>query len=78
MVKFMTMMGPCQIPKFEMANWHLPSTSTRIKSCAAVAADLQHPCVGSSGSRTEMRHSALEITGRIGFQIVRYFQELIL
>ena len=78
MVKFMTMMGPCQRHKFEVANWHLPSTSTRIKSCAAAATDLQHPPVESSGSRTEMRHSALEITGRIGVQIVRYFQDLIL
>ena len=25
------------------ANWHLPSTSTRIKSCAAAATDLQYP-----------------------------------
>ena len=24
-------------------NWHLPSTSTKIKSCAAAAADFQHP-----------------------------------
>lgn len=24
-------------------NWHLPSTSERIKSCAAPATDLQHP-----------------------------------
>ena len=30
-------------------NGHLPSTSTRIKSCAAAAADLQHPLKGVQG-----------------------------
>ena len=31
------------------ANWHLPSTSMRIKSCAAVAANFQHPLKGVQG-----------------------------
>ena len=30
-------------------NWHLPSTSTRIKSRTAVAADLQYPLKGTPG-----------------------------
>ena len=31
------------------ANWHLPSTSTRIKSWAAAAAGFQHPLKGVQG-----------------------------
>jgi len=56
----------------------LPSTSTRIQSCAAVAADLQLPLKGVQGG--EMRHSVLVGRGKrtSGLQIVRYFQELIL
>ena len=34
-------------------NWHLPSTSTRIKSCAAVAAGFQHPLKGVQGGEQE-------------------------
>ena len=34
-------------------NWHLPSTSTRIRSRAAVAADLQHPLKGVQGGDQE-------------------------
>ena len=65
------------LPKTEQQGcW--PSASVKIEPCAAAATDLQHPPVESSGSGTEMRHSALEITGRIGVQIVRYFQDLIL
>ena len=30
-------------------NWHLPTTPTRIKSCAAAAADFQHPLKGVQG-----------------------------
>ena len=30
-------------------DWRLPSTSTRIKSCAAAAADFQHPLKGVRG-----------------------------
>ena len=52
-------------------------TSTRIKSCAAAAADLQKPW-RNSGWRVGMRHSMLQETGSTGVQIVRYSQELIL
>ena len=34
-------------------NWHLPSTSSRIKSGAATAADLQHPLKGVQGGDQE-------------------------
>ena len=34
-------------------NWHLPYASTRIKSGAAVAADLQHPLKGGQGGDQE-------------------------
>ena len=30
-------------------NWHLPSTSTGVKSRDAAAADLQHPMKGAQG-----------------------------
>ena len=30
-------------------HWYLPSTSTRIKSCAAAAADFQYPLKGVQG-----------------------------
>ena len=32
--------------KLSTTNWHLPSTSARIKSGATAAADLQHPLKG--------------------------------
>lgn len=34
-------------------DWHLPSAFTRIKSCAAVAANLQHPLERGSGGDQE-------------------------
>ena len=47
-------------------NWHLPSTSTRIKSCAAAGADFQHPLKGvQSGDRNEALSA-----GSTGLQIV--------
>ena len=60
------------------ANWHLPFTSARIKSCAAAADDLQHPL---KDFRVESRNEASVLGGKIGrtgLQIVRYSQELIL
>ena len=51
--------------------------STRIKSGASAAADLQTP-PGSSWGWREVRHPVLWKTSRTGLQIVRYFQELIL
>ena len=34
-------------------NWHLPSTSTRIKSRDAAAADFQHPLKAAQGGDQE-------------------------
>ena len=53
----------------------MPSTSTRIKSCAVAAADLQH--LSKKVFRMESKNKALCAlgkTGRIGLQIVRHFQ----
>ena len=58
--------------------WALPSTSRRIKSCAAAAADLQQP---NKEFRVESRNKALCAqgkTGRTGLQTVRYARELII
>ena len=38
----------CQL-QIGTCHGHLPSTSTRIKSCAATAAVLQHPLTGVQG-----------------------------
>ena len=46
----------------------LPSTSTGIKGCAAVAAD-QHSMKGVQVGEVEMRHSVLQETSRIDLQI---------
>ena len=55
--------------------WHLPSTSTRIKLWAAVAADLQFPLKGVPRIKSTYEAlCALEKTGRTGLQIIRYFQ----
>ena len=35
------------------ANWHLPSTSMRIKLWATIATDLQHPLKGTQGANQE-------------------------
>ena len=40
----------CQL-QTDTCHWHLPSTSTRIKSCATAAADFQHPVKVQSGER---------------------------
>ena len=56
----------------------LPSISTRIKSCAAAAADFQYPLKGAQG---EEQKEALWALGKLAeqvLQIARYFQELIL
>ena len=58
--------------------WHLPSTSTRIKSCVAAAADFQHPLKGVQVESKNEALCALGKTGRTRLQIVRYFQEPIL
>ena len=51
----------------------LPSTSTRIKSCAAAAADLQHLLKGVHG-RVEMRHSVPQ--ERLEEQVFRWLDSL--
>ena len=59
-------------------NWHLPTTSTRVKSCAAAAADFQIPPKGVQGGEQTWGTLSLGITDRRVLQIVRYFQEPIL
>lgn len=54
----------CQ-PQIGTCHGCLPSTSTGIKSCAAAAADLQHP-LKKLGWKAEMRHFMLQETGRTG------------
>ena len=59
-------------------SYKLASTSSRIKSCAAVPADLQHLL---KECRVESRREVLcaqRNTGRPGLQIARYSEELIL
>jgi len=46
----------------------LPSTSTRIKSCAAAAADLQHPL---KEPRMESRNEALSAPQNLAGQVFR-------
>ena len=56
---------------------HLPSTSAKMKSCAAAAAaDLQHPCKEFSVESRNEALRALEKAGRTGRERVRYFQEM--
>ena len=54
----------------------LPSTSTRIKSCATVAADLQHPLKGVQGG--EQKWGTLCLGSWQDRSSDRYFQEPIL
>ena len=51
-------------------NWHLPSTSERIKSHVAAVADLQHP-LKVAGWLSGMRHFVLEKNWQNRLQIVR-------
>jgi len=50
--------GFCQL-QIGSCHWHLPSTSIRIKSCAAAAADFQDPLKGVQGGEKKMRNSVL-------------------
>ena len=52
MIKFITMRGPCQL-QTGTCHGQLPSTSTRIKPCAAAAADFQHSLKGAQGGEQE-------------------------
>ena len=47
-------------------DWHLPFTSTRIKSCAAAAADLQHPL---EEFKVKSRNEALCALGKLAAQV---------
>ena len=55
-----------------------PSTSIRINSCAAAAADLQHPLKEFSVESRNKVLCAQGKIGRTGLYIIRYSQELIL
>ena len=58
-------------------NWHLPSTTTRIKPCTAAADDFQH--LLKEVQDGEQKWGILWAkTRRMGLQISRYFQEPIL
>ena len=59
-------------------NWHLPSTSMRIKSRDAAAADFQHPLKAAQGGDQEGDPLGSGKIDRTGLQIVKYFQDLIL
>ena len=60
-LQFSMLSCECQL-QIGTCHWHLPPTSTRIKSCAAVAADFQHPL---KELRVENRN-ALCTQGKIG------------
>ena len=75
---------PCQL-QIGVYHGSLPSTSTRIKSCAVAVADFQcptpsapHPTERSLGWRRNETLCAQGKTGRTGLKIVRYYQKLIL
>ena len=56
-------------------NWHLPSTSTKIKSRPLQLLTFSSP-ERSSGWKSGMRHCVLAKTGITGLQIVRSFQKI--
>ena len=69
--------GELSQPQIGTCHGCLPSTFTRIKSCAAIAADLQYPL---KEFRVERSNEAFCAPGnwKDSFQIVRYSQKLIL
>ena len=76
LLRFQTHNQQVSIPSVPTKNWHLPSPSTRIKSWAAAAADLQHPVKGVKSGGQELS-TFWRKTGRLGLQMVRYFQEIL-
>ena len=66
MTEFKTMMGPSQLTG--VGHGCLSSTSTKIKSCAAAAADLQHPL---EEFRVASRNVALCALGKLVGQVSR-------
>ena len=51
-----------------VGGWHVPSASTRIESCAAAAAALQHP---PKASRVKIQSGALCELGKLAQQVFR-------
>ena len=74
-LKFRVILVPGSL-EMSATYWPSPSTSTRIKSHAAAAADLQHPCKEFSVESRNEALCALEKAGRTGRERVRYFQEM--
>jgi len=67
----------CQL-QIGTCNWHLPSTSTRIKLCATAAAGFQHPLKEVQGREQKWITPCPGKTGRAGLLAVSYFQNPIL
>ena len=59
--KFMT--SHVEKSTLSTTNWHLPSTSTRIKSCVSAAADLPHPRKGIQGGEQQWGTLYLGVEG---------------
>ena len=59
----------CSWTSLSTTNWHLPSTSTRTKSCAVAATDLQHSLKGVQGGEQKWGRLCFEKTGRTGLPI---------
>ena len=62
----------CQLP-IGTCHGHLPSTSTKMKSCASAAAGFQHPLKAQSLEKKWEGN-----IGKMDLQIIRCFQESIL
>ena len=66
------------VMQLSITNWHLPSTSTRIKLCATAAAGFQHPLKEVQGREQKWITPCPGKTGRAGLLAVSYFQNPIL
>ena len=64
--------------RFGTCHGYVPSTSTRIKSGATAAVDLQHPLKEVQNKEQNWDTLYSGKSGKRGLQRVRYFQELIL
>ena len=58
--------------KVSTTNWHLPSNSTMIKSCAAATTAIQHPVKGIQGGGQNETLCNWEKPGKTGLQIDIY------
>ena len=54
------------VMQLSITNWHLPSTSTRIKLCATAAAGFQHPL---KKFKVESRNESLHAQGKLAGQV---------